>query len=179
MAVAQMRGVARRQESTPAAACPGGFRQLSSALGALSRVERSVEAGSAAWAISTASRDGTASGLKSLSDFAERAHRPSGVGQRMVVGNRESPPGSDAGRVAIRSRESLDAERAASAGAGLLASARMAASLRAVIAPANLSQREFAEPSGNARGHEQQQCARGYHYQLVADGRDQRGGGGR
>jgi hypothetical protein len=38
------------------------------------------------------------------------------------------------------------------AGAGILASDRMASSIRAVIPPASLSQREFAEPSGNARG---------------------------
>ncbi|MGO8803270.1 hypothetical protein [Candidatus Binatus sp.] len=51
-----------------------------------------------------------------------------------------------------RSRGGLDAERVAFAGTGILASDRMASSIRAVIPPANFSQREFAEPSGNARG---------------------------
>ena len=80
--------------------------------------------------------------MKSLSDFAEQAQRPIEVSQRMVVGNTESSPRSDARR----------AERAAFAGAGVLASARMGSSIRAVIPPPNFSPREFAEPSGDARG---------------------------
>jgi len=128
------------------------IRELSLAADALSRVERSIEWGSAAWATSTAGRRATRSGLKSSSDFAERAHRASEIAQTMVVANTESSPRSDAGRVSSRSRESLEAEREAFAGTGFLASARMASSIRAVMPPANLSQREFAEPSGNSRG---------------------------
>lgn len=127
-------------------------RELSLAMDALSRIERSVESGSAAWAISTAGRRATVSGLKSSSDFAEQAHRANEVAQTMVVANAESSPRSDAGRVSSRSGGSLEAGRVAFAGAGILASDRMASSIRAVIPPANLSQREFAEPSGNARG---------------------------
>jgi hypothetical protein len=129
-----------------------GIRELSLATDAGSRVERSVESGSAAWAISTAGRRSTESGLKSSSDFAEQAHRANEVTQGMVVANTESPPRSDAVRITSRSRGSLEAERAVFAGTGILVSDRMASSIRAVIPPANLSQREFAEPSGNARG---------------------------
>ena len=128
------------------------IRDLSLATDALSRVERSVESGSAAWAISSAGRRATESGLKASSDFAEQAHRANEVAQTMVVANAASSPRSDAGRVSSRSRRSLEAERVAFAGTGILASDRMASSIRAVIPPANLSQREFAEPSGNARG---------------------------
>ena len=126
--------------------------ELSLAKDALSRVERSVESGSAAWATPTASRLATDSGLKSPSDFAERTRRAIEVARRMVVANTESSARSDAARVSSRSRESLEAERVAFAGTGFLASVRMASSIRAVIPPANLSQREFAEPSVNARG---------------------------
>ena len=128
------------------------IRDLSLATDALSRVERSVESGSAAWAISSAGRRATESGLKGSSDFAEQAHRANEVAQTIVVANAASSPRSDAGRVSSRSRGSLEAERVAFAGTGILASDRMASSIRAVIPPANLSQREFAEPSGNARG---------------------------
>jgi len=128
------------------------MEELSRAADALSRVERSVESGSAAWAISTAGRRATESGLKSSSDFAERAYRANEAGQTMVVAKSASSPRPDAGRVLSRSRGGLDAERVAFAGAGILASDRMASSIRAVIPPASLSQREFAEPSGNARG---------------------------
>lgn len=128
------------------------MEELSLAADALSRVERSVESGSAAWAISTAGRRATESGLKSSSDFAERAYRANEVAQTMVVAKAASSPRSDAGRVLSRSRGGLDAERVAVNGAGILASDRIASSIRAVIPPANLSQREFAEPSGNVRG---------------------------
>jgi len=128
------------------------IRALSLATDALSRVERSIELGSAAWATSTAGRRTTRSGLKSSSEFAVRAHRAIEISQAMVAANTESSPSSGAGRVSSRSRGSLEAEREAFAGTGLLASARMASSIRAVMPPANLSQREFAEPSGNARG---------------------------
>jgi hypothetical protein len=128
------------------------MEELSLAADALSRAERSVESGSAAWAISTAGRRATESGLKSSSDFAEQAYRANEVAQTMVMAKAASWPRSDAGRVLSRSRGGLDAEREAFAGTGILASDRMASSIRAVIPPANLSQREFAEPSGNARG---------------------------
>ncbi len=128
------------------------MEELSRAADALSRAERSVESGSAAWAISTTGRRATESGLKSASDFAEQAHRANEVGQTMVVAKAASSPRADAGRVLSRSRGGLDAERVAFAGTGILASDRMASSIRAVIPPANFSQREFAEPSGNARG---------------------------
>jgi hypothetical protein len=128
------------------------IRYLSLATDALSRVERSVESGSGAWAISNGGRRATESGLKASSDFAEQAHRANEVAQTMVVANAASSPRSAAGRVSSRSRGSLEAERVAFAGTGILASDRMASSIRAVIPPANLSQREFAEPSGNARG---------------------------
>jgi hypothetical protein len=131
---------------------PREIQQLSLAAGALPRVERSLESGSSAWASFTAARRATESGLKSSSGFAERAHHAIKVAQTMVVAATESSPRSDAGRVSSRSRGSLEAERAASAGAGFLASARTASSIRAVIPPANLSQREFAEPPGKARG---------------------------
>ena len=115
---------------------PRENRQLSFAEGALSRVERSLESGSAARAISTAGRRATESGLKSSSGFAERAHRAIEIGQTIIVAAKESPPRSDAGRVPSR----------------FLASAGTASSIRAVIPRANLSKREFAQPSGNARG---------------------------
>ncbi len=51
------------------------IRELSLATDALSRVERSIEWGSAAWATSTSGRRATRSGLKSSSEFAQRAHR--------------------------------------------------------------------------------------------------------
>jgi len=72
------------------------------------------------------------------------------IGMRMVAANTESSRRSDAG-VSSRSRGSLEAERVALAGTGFVASARMASSIRGVV-PRNLSQREFAGPSGNARG---------------------------
>ncbi len=128
------------------------IREMSLARDALSRVERAVESGTVAWASSIAGRRGTESGLKSSSDFAEQTHHANEVAQTMVVANTESLPRSDAGRGSSRSRGSLEVERMAFAGTGFLASARMASSIRAVIPPANLSQREFAEPSGNARG---------------------------
>jgi hypothetical protein len=128
------------------------IRELSLAMDALSRVERSIELGSAAWAISTAGRRATRSGLNSSSKFTERAHRAIEIAQAIVAANTESSPRSGAGRLSSRSRESLEAEREASPGTGLLASARMASSIRAVMPFANLSQREFAEPSCNARG---------------------------
>jgi len=128
------------------------IRELSFATDALSRVERSIELGSAGCAISTADRRATRSGLNSSSELAERAHRAIEIAQAMVAMNTESSPRSGAGRLSSRSRESLEAERKASPGTGLLASARMASSIHAVMPPANLSQREFAEPSGNARG---------------------------
>jgi hypothetical protein len=131
---------------------PRELRQLSFAEGALSRVERSLGSGRAARAISAAGRRATESGLKSSSDFAERTRRAIEVGQTIIVPAKESPPGSDAGRVSSRFRRGLEAERAAFAGAGFLASARTASSIRAVIPPANLSKREFVERSGNARG---------------------------
>jgi len=108
--------------------------------------------GSAAWAISTAGRRATRSGLKSSSEYAERARRAIEIVRAMVAANTESSPRSRAGRLSSRSRESLEAEREAFAGTGLLASARMASSIRKVMPPANLSQHEFAEPSRNARG---------------------------
>ncbi len=147
-------GRANLRHRTTARVDAGGrlFREMSLARDALSRVERSVESGSAAWAISAAGRRATESGLKISSDFADQAHRTNEVVQTMVVANTESLPRSDARRVSIRSRESLEPVRMAFAGAGFLASAGMASSIRAVIPPANLSQREFAEPSGNARG---------------------------
>ncbi len=114
---------------------PREIRQLSFADGVLSRVERSLESGSAARAISATGRGATESGLKSSSGFAARTHRAIEVGQTIIVAAKESPPRSDAGRVPSR----------------FLASARTASSIRAAIPPANLSKREFAEPSGNAR----------------------------
>ncbi len=131
---------------------PNELRQLSFAEGALSQVERSLESGSAGHAISTAGRRAAEPGFNGSSDFAERARRAIEVGQTIIVAAEESPARSDAGRVPSRLRGSLEAERAAFAGAGFLASARTASSIRAVIPPANLSKREFAEPSGNARG---------------------------
>ena len=128
------------------------IRELSLAMDALSRIERSVELGSAAWAISTAGRRATRSGLNSSSEFTERTHRAIEIAQAMVAANTESSPSLGAKRVSSRSGGSLEAEREAFAGAGLLASARMASSIRGVMPPTNLSQREFAEPSGNARG---------------------------
>ena len=115
---------------------PREIRQLSFGEGALSQVERSIESGSAARAISTAGRRATESGLKSSSGFAERTRRAIEIGQTIIVAAKESPPRSDAGRVSSR----------------FLASARTASSIRAMIPPANLSKHEFAEPSGNARG---------------------------
>ena len=128
------------------------MRALSVATDALSGLERSVESGSAALAISAVSRHATEIGLRRSSEFAERAHRAKEAAQAVVAANAESSPRSDTGRVSSRSRGSLEAQRVAFAGAGILASDRMTSSLRAVIPPANLSQREFAEPSGNARG---------------------------
>jgi hypothetical protein len=131
---------------------PREIEQLSLAAGALARVEGSLESGSAAGAISTAGRRATESGLKRSSDFADRAHRAAEVAQTMVVAATESSPKSGAGRVSSRSQGSHEAERAALAGAGFHASVRTASAIRAVIPPANLSQREFVEPSGIARG---------------------------
>ncbi len=128
------------------------IRELSLATDALSRLERSIELGSAGWANSTAGRRLTQSGLHSSNEFAGQAHRAIEIAQAMVATNMESPPRSGAGRFSSRSQESLEAGRKAFAGTGLLANARMASSIRAVMPPANLSQREFTEPSVNARG---------------------------
>ena len=95
------------------------IKEPSSARGALSRVERSVELGSAAQAISTASQRATL---------------------MAVAANTES---------SNRARESVEANRAAFARTGFKANA---SSLRGVIPPANVSQREFAQPPGGVRG---------------------------
>ena len=150
-------GHANAWHRTTARVAAGGrlsreLRESSLAMDALSRIERSVESGTAAWAISTAGRRATEAGFKRSSDFAEQAHRANEVAQTMVVANAESSLRSDAGRVSSRSGGRLETERVAFARAGILASDRMASSIRAVIPPANLSRREFAEPSGNARG---------------------------
>ena len=101
------------------------MRALSVATDALSGLERSVESGSAALAISAVSRHATEIGLRRSSEFAERAHRANEAAQAVVAANAESSPRSDTGRVSSRSRRSLEAQRVAFAGAGILASDRM------------------------------------------------------
>jgi hypothetical protein len=51
-----------------------------------------------------------------------------------------------------RSRIGIESERAARAGTGFIASARVPSSIRGLTPPSTVSQREFAEPSGNATG---------------------------
>jgi hypothetical protein len=68
-----------------------------------------------------------------------------------VLSNEEWSPRSDAG-VSSRSQEGLEAQRAAFTGAGFIANARIASSICGMVPPRNLVRREFAEPSGNARG---------------------------
>jgi hypothetical protein len=55
-------------------------------------------------------------------------------------------------QLARRSRIGIQAERAARAGTGFIASARVPSSIRGLTAPSSVSQREFAELSGNATG---------------------------
>jgi hypothetical protein len=55
-------------------------------------------------------------------------------------------------QLARRSRIGIEAERVGRAGTGLIASARVPSSIRGLAAPSSVSQREFAEPSGNATG---------------------------
>lgn len=115
---------------------------LAPAMNGLSRVEPSIESGSAAWADSNLNHRATRS-----SDFAERAHRAIQAAKKASM---ESPRRSYS-QVSNRSREGLEAEPAAFARDGLIASARTASSIRGVIPIRDLSQREFAEPAGNAR----------------------------
>lgn len=53
---------------------------------------------------------------------------------------------------ARRSRIGFEAERAARAGTGFIASARVPSSIHGLTPPSSVLQREFAEPSGNATG---------------------------
>jgi hypothetical protein len=55
-------------------------------------------------------------------------------------------------QLARRSRPGLDAERAARAGTGFIASARVPSSIHGLTPPSSVAPREFAEPSGNAAG---------------------------
>lgn len=103
--------------------------ELSAAADALSRLERSIESGSAARTISAASRQATL----------------------LVATNPESLPRSYAG-VSSRSRERLEATRTAFVGTGFNESARAASPIRGVMPPSNVLQREFVEPSDNLRG---------------------------
>jgi hypothetical protein len=91
--------------------------------------------------------------VKTSSDFAERAHRAIQAAKKMVGASMESPQRSYA-QVPDRSRDGLEAGRAELASNGLIASARMASSIRGVTPIRNLSQREFAVPAGNARGRD-------------------------
>jgi hypothetical protein len=92
----------------------------SPAIGALSQVEASAGSGSAAQAISTASRRATL----------------------MLAANAEA---------SVRSRKKFEARRPAYPPAGFLAGVRIAASIRGVIPPPNLSRRELAGPTGGVR----------------------------
>ncbi len=55
-------------------------------------------------------------------------------------------------QLARRSRIGIEAERAARAGTGFIASARVPSSIRGLTAPSSVALRDFAEPSGNATG---------------------------
>src|SRR5208282_2022793 len=102
---------------------------LTLAMKALPRVERSLESGSAAGAIFTASQRATTM----ASPDAVRAS------------------GSDSERPG-RARGNPGASRGGSSGTGLIEAARKASSMRGVIAPSRLSQREFARLSSDGRG---------------------------
>jgi hypothetical protein len=117
-----------------------GIQELAPAVDAVSRVERD----------SHVTHRVTRPDVKTLSDFSERAYRAIQAAKKMVVASMESSQRSDA-QISNRSREGLEAEREALASNGLIASARTASSIRGVIPIRNLSQREFAEPAGNAR----------------------------
>ncbi len=125
-------------------------QDLAPAMEGLSRVKRSIELGRAAWADSDGKDRATRSALR---DFSERAHRALQAANRVVVAGMDSPRRSDA-QVSNRSEDGFESERAALARDGLIASTRMASSIRGVIPIRNLSQREFAEPAGNARGQD-------------------------
>ncbi len=125
-------------------------QDLAPAMDGLSRAKRSIELGSAAWADS----DGKDRATRSASrDFSERAHRALQAAKKVVVAGMDSPRRSDA-QVSNRSQDGLESERAALARDGLIASTRMASSIRGVIPIRNLSQREFAESAGNARARD-------------------------
>jgi hypothetical protein len=65
---------------------------------------------------------------------------------------RTMPPGVASTQLARRSRTGIEAGRAARAGTGFIAGARVPSSIRGLTPPSNVAQREFAEPSDNATG---------------------------
>lgn len=116
-------------------------QKLSPLTDAVSRIARSLES-VATMAISSAIRHATRSTLQSSREFVDPTT------ERLVIAS----AGSDGARASTRSREHLGGGRGVSARNGLIAGGRVAASIRAVVTPPNLSRRQFTEPSGNARG---------------------------
>ena len=120
-----------------------GIQELAPEIDALSPVERN----------SDVKHRVTRPHVKTSSEFAERAHRAIQTAKKMAVAGMVSSPRSDA-QISNRSRDGLEAERGALASNGLIASTRMASSIRGVIPIRDLFQREFAEPAGNAHGRD-------------------------
>jgi hypothetical protein len=117
----------RRRAAALVEASALSYRQipeLSQAMKALARIERSVESGSAGRAISE------------LRKYA-------------------MPASVSKSNTASRALEGLEVRQSSSARAGKLANVRIARSIRAATPPASVSQREFAQPSGDMRGSSQ------------------------
>jgi len=115
----------RRRAAALVEASTRSYRQipeLSQAMKALGRIERSVESGSAGGAI---------------------------LEQRKYVTLSAVPKSNTTGRA------HLEARQPSFAAAGKVANVRIARSLRAPKLPASISQREFAQPSGDMRGSNQ------------------------
>jgi hypothetical protein len=101
---------------------------LARAMDALARIGRSIEPGTAAGAILAANQRAIPMAGSSLS------------------GLRSDPA------MSARARENSGENRGGSSRRGLMAGDRVASSMREMVAPPNVSQREFAQPSGGDRG---------------------------
>jgi len=127
------------------------IRQLSPAMNTLSQLEQSAWR-SAGRASSDAGDRVTRAGVNRSNDFAERAHRAVKVAQRLIGQRTGLSQEADSG-LSSRLRQVLS-------GKVLVANSRLASSIRGLTVPPSLSQREFADASGDARGRNSNMPAR-------------------